>query len=190
MNPIRTGIPLPHSLKSRLIIVLLLASFIPVSLIGGISYYTIYNLLANKLEKGVQSNLEQEKQNLDITLSNLDYASQQLALFGDIRNHYNAFISQSDPLERGAIEKDVYKFTTIVNYTNPDLGLMTYFLPDDDTFLFSNMNVNPDLHIRQFPHIATPYAGLEFLGPHRTLYPYSDNRVLSVLRTVGGGTAG
>ncbi|QHW34719.1 hypothetical protein GZH47_30605 [Paenibacillus rhizovicinus] len=187
MVRVPNGVLLPHSLKTRLIIVLLLASFIPVSLIGGISYYTIYHLLANKLEKGVQSTLEQEKMSLDNTLNNLDYASQQLTLFGDIRNHYNAFISQSDPLERGAIEKDVYKFTTIVNYTNPDLGLMTYYLPGSDTYLFSNMNVSPNLHIQQFPHISTPYAGLEFLGPHRTLYPYSDNRVLSVLRTVSGG---
>ncbi|SFJ31295.1 two-component system, sensor histidine kinase YesM [Paenibacillus sp. UNC496MF] len=183
----RFGIPLPHSLKFRLIAVLLLAAVIPVSLIGGISYYTIYNLLSGKLEKGIHSTLNQEKTSLDATLSNLDYASQQLALIGDIRNRYEAYIHRKDPLERSEIEKDVYKYTTIVNYTNPDLGFMSYYLPDDGSFLFSNMNVNPELHILQFPRIATPYAGLEFLGPHRTLYPYSDNTVLSVLRTVGGG---
>jgi two-component system sensor histidine kinase YesM len=159
-----------------------------VSLIGCISYYTIIHLQAGKLEKGIQNTLDQEKQSLDATLSNMDYASQQLALFGDIRNHYNEYVSRKDPLDKAEIEKDVYKYTTIVNYTNPDLGLMSYYLPDDETFLFSNMNVNPDLHIGQFSKIATPYAGLQFLGPHRTLYPYSDNTVLSVLRTVAGGT--
>ncbi|QHT59601.1 hypothetical protein GXP70_06300 [Paenibacillus lycopersici] len=182
------GLSMTHSLKSRLIVVLLFAAVFPVSLIGGISYYTITQLQAGKLEKGIQNTLDQEKMNLDATLSNMDYASQQLALFGDIRNHYKEYVSRKDPLDRADIEKDVYKYTTIVNYTNPDLGFMSYYFPDDDAFLFSNMNVNPDLHIARFSKIATPYAGLQFLGPHRTLYPYSDNTVLSVLRTVSGGS--
>ncbi|WP_308634392.1 sensor histidine kinase [Paenibacillus silvisoli] len=172
----------PSSLKARLIIVLLLSAIIPMSLIGISSYYTIDLLLENKVEKGVQHNLEQEKKGLDTMLQNMDYASQQLLLFKELRDYYDEYSASPDPFKRAEIEKKVNGYTALVNYTNPDLGLMTYYLPEKSTYIFSSMNVRADGGLEQFPLLAKPNPSIKFHGPHHTLYPYSDNLVLSVFR--------
>ncbi|MBC8079017.1 MAG: histidine kinase [Gorillibacterium sp.] len=173
-----------RSLKKRLIATILLASLFPVSLIGGVSYYSIVAILKNKVQRGVQTTLEQERIGLDSTLKSLDYASQQLAYYGNINENYRTYKEKSDALEKAEIEGTVLKFMTLVNYTNPDLGLMTFYVPEDHNFVFSNMNVNPQIHLENEVKLAKPLSNLSFNGPHQTIYPYSTNKVLSVLRIV------
>ncbi|MFC4776266.1 sensor histidine kinase [Paenibacillus sp. GCM10023252] len=179
---------LPGSLKVRLLIALLLASFIPVAMIGGVSLHSIYSILENKVERGFVTTLEQERKGLENAFNNLDYASKQLAYYGDIRDSYNLYVGQSDPLVRAELERNVNRYMTIVNYTNPDLGLMTFYVPEDEQYIFPNMNIRTGVDIENHLLASRASYNLSFHGPHRTLYPYSDNQVLSVIRSIDQGS--
>ena len=75
---------MPRTLKHRLILLLLLCALIPLLLIGSISYSSMYSLLKNKAEKGIAGTLTQVRLSFENTLSQLNYASQQLVFEGEI----------------------------------------------------------------------------------------------------------
>src|SRR5690349_477419 len=54
-----------YSLKGRMTTVFLLSSFMTFVLVSSASYYTIYSILYNKLEKNVQLTVDQTTRELD-----------------------------------------------------------------------------------------------------------------------------
>ncbi|AZN42501.1 sensor histidine kinase [Paenibacillus albus] len=173
---------LPYQLKHRLFAMLVLSVLIPLSLIGVISYYGIYNVLQNKVEKGVVSSLEQERKGMESVLSNLDYSSRQLAFEGKVGKDLKSYLATNDPLDKKMIGTEIENYISLINYTNPLLGLTAYYLPDSKQFLFENLYINPQLDVDTFSKINQEKSNYTIHGPHRTLYTNSKNTVFSIMR--------
>ncbi|NBD22336.1 cache domain-containing sensor histidine kinase [Paenibacillus glycinis] len=179
---------LPYTLKRRLLAMLLLSVMIPLSLIGAISYYGIYNVLQNKVERGVEKNLEQERNGLESVLSNLDYSSRQLAFEGKVGKDLKAYLKKDDLVVKQKLGEEIEDYISLINYTNPLLGLTAYYLPETKQFLFENLYINPKLSIESFHKITTDTDNYTLNGPHRTLYVNSDNSVFSIMRETEAGS--
>ncbi|ANE45744.1 hypothetical protein SY83_04885 [Paenibacillus swuensis] len=171
-----------HSLKTRLIGILVLSTLIPVLLIGSVSYYSIYYLLQNKVEKGIRYNLQQEKESLVSILENLDYASRQLAFEGQIGTDLRSFLVTTDPSEKLGLTRNIEKYMDLVGYTNPNLGFIAYYLPREQTFLFDNQFVKEAVDFQAVSKLSAK-NDITYYGPHPSLIGKS-HPVLSILRPI------
>lgn len=173
---------LPYTLKTRLLVMLILSVTIPLLLIGAISYYGIYTLLQNKVERGVEKNLEQERNGLESVLGNLDYSSRQLAFEGKVGKDLATYLQTDDPVDKQELGDEIEDYIALINYTNPLLGLTAYYLPATKQYLFENLYMNPSLNIEHFHTLNVEEGKYTISGPHRTLYVNSRNEVFSILR--------
>ncbi|MFC5406370.1 sensor histidine kinase [Cohnella soli] len=173
-----------HSLKNRMIAVLLLSALIPLMLSGGISYFSITSILENKIQSGVHSNLKQVQISLTNTLSNLDHVSQQLAFNGTVGRDLAKFLESDDILVRNQLGKDVQNNVNLIRFTNPELGYMFYYFADTGKYVFPEPMVADKFLPDNNPKLL--HRGeLTYYGPHKSvLSRFIDRTVLSVTRKV------
>ncbi|MCS7462101.1 histidine kinase [Paenibacillus doosanensis] len=171
----------PYSLKYQLIVILFISSLTPLILIGSISYFSMYAILQNKAEGGVQSNLHQVRISLEDTIGQLNHTSQQLAFDGRVGKSLESYLS-ADTYEKKRLNDDIRSELSLIHFTNPTLGLMFYYFADDDQKLFENFNVR-DVDILKLP-VLIRFDKITYYGPHRSLNPIDGNEVLSILRKV------
>lgn len=174
--------PKPHSLKYRLILILFISSLAPLIIIGSISYFSMYAILQNKAEGGVQSNLHQVRLLLEDTLGQLNHTSQQLAFDGRVGKSLENYLS-ADLYEKKRLNDEIRSELGLIHFTNPTLGLMFYYFEKDKQVLFENFNVREDYDLKQLP-VLIKFDKLTYMGPHLSLNPIDGNEVLSILRKV------
>ncbi|MDO7907599.1 histidine kinase [Paenibacillus sp. JX-17] len=185
MNLMPPHRPLPaKSLKRSLVIYLMIGSLLPLAIIVVITYYTIYSILENKIQDGISASLKQEAAALENTINNLDFASKQFALDGQIVGEVSAFLEEGQVSRKLSIMSDINNKITLVNFTNPYLGITAYIIPEAaDPVLFTNFNIGTDFSMEGLPTLMS-YNGASYYGPHRTKYRQSENMVFSSLRAV------
>lgn len=170
--------------KTKLVIYLMLGCMLPLVLLAVITYYTTYSIMVNKIETGIGAALKQEATGLENTLNNLMFASKQFAVDGQVVEEVFEYLRTQDTFHKSELQDDINKKMNIVNYTNPNLGLMYYYLPGSDTpVLFENLVVTPRFDIERAKPF-THFQGATFFGPHKTFYSRSDNLVFSLTRNV------
>jgi len=175
---------MPRTLKYRLILLLLLCSLIPLLLIGSISYSSMYSLLKNKAERGITGNLHQVRLSFENTLSQLNYASQQLVFEGEIGNKLDAYLdSATDLFDKRQLGQQIQSEISLIHFTNPALGVIFYYLSSTGEVIFANGHVHPDVRIFEHPLLAEQLA-MNYYGPHLSVNPLNGNNVLSVVRKV------
>ncbi|WNR46142.1 sensor histidine kinase [Paenibacillus roseipurpureus] len=121
-----------------------MSALIPLLLLGLTSYYTIYMLLENKVERGIRNSLEVERLNVENLISNLDFASKQL-VYGSIGSRINSYLSSSS-YDQYEFTKNITESLETTTYTNPLIGTMFYYLPatGEELFNFFQLkNINP-----------------------------------------------
>jgi two-component system sensor histidine kinase YesM len=171
------------TLKRRIIIIFLFSSLIPFVSIGLISYYTIYSLLTNKIQTGIQSNLKQVELSLENTISNLNHVSQQLAFQGTVGKKLDQLLSTSQPFERSQVTDELKDVLSLVSFTNPSTGLTLYYFKNDGTYNFENFGVKDNFSLDKLPLLAE-YYGISYYGPHISNNRFDNQYVLSALRKV------
>lgn len=160
------------------------ASILPLSLFGVMTYSSTYAILKNKIQSGIQASLNQEGVALENTLTNLDFASKQFALDDKIVAEIQAYLDERDTFKKAQLMDDMQKKVTLVNFTNPYLGLTFYYAPKSAVpVMFESLTVNPDFDPDKLPHF-TDYNGASYAGPHRTVYSGGSNIVFSAFRRV------
>ncbi|KRE69565.1 sensor histidine kinase [Paenibacillus sp. Soil750] len=174
--------PKPHSLKSRLIIILFISSLAPLILIGSISYFSMYAILQNKAEGGALSNLHQVRIMLEDTIGQLNHTSQQLAFDGRVGKSLETYLS-ADIYEKKRLNDEIRSELGLIHFTNPTLGLMFYYFENDNQVLFENFSVNDKHDLKNLP-VLIKFDKLTYMGPHLSLNPIDGNQVLSILRKV------
>ncbi|MGG1637544.1 sensor histidine kinase [Paenibacillus sp. NRS-1760] len=173
------------TLKKRIIIIFLLSSLIPFISIGLISYYTIYSILTNKIQSGIQSNLNQVELSLENTISNLNHVSQQLAFEGSVGKKLDEFLASADrkPFERYKMISNLKEELSLITFTNPSIGLTLYYFQDDHSYDLENLGVKDNFFPEKSPLLAK-YSGISYYGPHMSNNRFENQYVLSALRKV------
>ncbi len=144
------------------------------------SVYSIASILANKIDKGIQSNLSIVQHNLEKTLENLDYTSQQFTASGLIGQTMGEILKSSDSFEMLALRNVMQENITLLNFTNPIVGLTLYYDTETMEVLHSNQ-ITKELRFEELPALLVT-RGTSYYGPHQSLYRYSDNLVFSQTR--------
>ncbi|UVI28823.1 cache domain-containing sensor histidine kinase [Paenibacillus spongiae] len=171
------------SLKTRLVVTLLMSTLIPLLLLGAISYLALQNVFQQKIENGIQNTLSQTRVNLENTLSNMEYASLQLSQEGTVGQALSELFSSRRIFEQLQLTTEIQQNMNLVNFTNPYLGVMLYYFSDKKEFRFQNREIRNDFAIESLP-LLSKTKGASFFGPHPTGYKYSQNTVFSMIRPI------
>ncbi|KRF43660.1 sensor histidine kinase [Paenibacillus sp. Soil787] len=174
---------LTPTLKSRMIIILLLSTLIPLFLLGAVSVVSFKNSTSKKIESGLFNTLKLTSSSLQSTLNNMDYASLQLTNEGSVGQKLLSYMSMDSSYQKLELSQAIQSNLNLVNFTNPDLGIILYRLSKENEIPFQNLVIRPDADFSNLPLLAKWKGGV-FSGPHRTLYRYGDNQVFSLLRPV------
>lgn len=173
------------TLKKRIFIIFLCSTLIPFICIVLISYYTIYSILTNKIQNGIQSNLKQVELSLESTISNLNHVSQQLAFPGSVGKKLDQMLSlpPSQTYERSQMISNLRDELSLVTFTNPNIGLTLYYFQKDNTYDLENVGVKDNFSPEKLPLLAE-YSGISYYGPHISNNRFDNNFVFSALRKV------
>jgi two-component system sensor histidine kinase YesM len=172
-----------YSLKTRLIIILLLTALFPLLLLGTVSYLSIQSIIHQKMENGIHTTLNQTKLGLENTLSNMEYTSLQLSNEGSVGQKLESLQSSQSYFDQLHITNEIQNNINLVNFTNPYLGVMLYYFSDEKKVRFQSLEVIDNFNLDQLPLLAE-YKGVLFYGPHKTKYKYGNNIVFSLVRPV------
>ncbi len=173
-----------RSLRRTLVVYLMIGSLLPLFLVGVLTYTSIYSILSGKIQSGISAGLNLEAITLENTLNNVDFASKQFALDGQIVDEVSTFLLEKQVFKKAQIMSSINEKINLVNFTNPNLGLTAYILPDsEDPVLFTNLSMKRDFDSDKLPPFIH-YNGGEYFGPHQTMYSDSDNIVFSEMRVV------
>lgn len=172
----------PYSLKHRLIISLFMTALMPLILVGSISYVSLSSILDNKAERGVRSHLNQVRFSLENTLSQLNHVSQQLAFDGRVGKNLERYFL-ADSYEKKALHDEIVSELSLINFTNPTLGLTFYYIEGTNRYLFENYRVQEPFDIDGLP-VLMKTSKITYYGPHTSLNPLDGSQVFSVKRKV------
>jgi two-component system, sensor histidine kinase YesM len=173
----------PTSLKRKLIYVLLFSTLIPLLLIGIISYTSMHTILENKITSGIHSNLKQVRVSLENVLGNLNYASQQLAFDGRVGKDIYAYMSDEHPYDRKILAGEIETEMNLLTSTNPNIGLMFYYMKGTNQILFPNLLVRDGFNPEHLPAF-TKLQNMIYYGPHQTLNAQFNRSVMSLTRKI------
>ncbi|WP_052488031.1 hypothetical protein [Gordoniibacillus kamchatkensis] len=143
-----------NSLKTRLIVILLLNALIPLSLLGTVAYLSIESIFHQKIENGIRNTLKQTKVGLENMLSNAEYASLQLSNEGSVGQKLENLLTSSSYFDQMQTTEEIQRNINLVNFTNPYLGLMFYYFQDDHRIMFQNLEVQNNFSLDQLPVLA------------------------------------
>jgi two-component system, sensor histidine kinase YesM len=172
------------SLRRTLVIYLMTGSLLPLLLVGVLTYSSVYSVLSNKIKSGISASLKQEAANLENAINNLDFASKQFALDGQIVNEVAGFIQEQQVFNKSQMMTSIQEKINLVNFTNPYLGLTAYIEPDaPEPVLFTNLQIAEKFDSTVLPRFIQ-YNGADYYGPHPTKYSTRSNLVISEMRAV------
>ncbi|KZS48849.1 hypothetical protein AWU65_24385 [Paenibacillus glucanolyticus] len=172
---------IPTSLKRKLVYVLVFSTLVPLLLIGMISYMSMHTILEKKITSGIHSNLKQVRVSLENVLSNLNYSSQQLALDGRIGKDIYAYLTTEQPYGRKMLAGQIETEMNLLTSTNPNIGLMFYYLKDSEQILFPNLLVKDHFQPERLP-VFTELQSMTYYGPHPTYNAHFNRTVMSLTR--------
>jgi len=172
------------TLRRTLIFYLLIACLIPPLMLAVYTYSSMHSILKHKISAGIEASLKQEATGIENLLSNLDFVSKQFALDGQTAARVNEYMSTTSLSEKVAMIEQIEATFNVVNFTNPNVGLMVYYHDNtEQPILFNNLSVREDFNIDQLP-LFVRYNGTAYYGPHQTQYKNSENIVFSSIREV------
>lgn len=182
--PIKGHAPAVKSLRKTLFIYLVIGTLLPLLLVGVVTYSSIYSILSGKIGNGISASLRQEASSLENAIDNMDFASKQFALDGQIVQEMTSFIQEKQIYRKSQMMNSINQKINLVNFTNPYIGLTAYIMPGaKDPVLFTNMSARRNFDISTLPSFMR-YNGADYYGPHPTMYVVGDNLVFSEKRAV------
>ncbi|WP_232510323.1 sensor histidine kinase [Paenibacillus crassostreae] len=183
MNRLRVYLYDYLTLKRRIIIIFLFSSVIPFITIVLISYFTIYSILTNKIQTGIQNNLRQVGLSLENSINNLNHVSQQLAFGGVVGNKLDELMSTTEPFARSKVMSDLKEELGLITFTNPSIGLTLYYFLNDHSYELENSGVKDPFSPQDLPLLAE-YSKISYYGPHVSNNRFDNQFVLSAMRKV------
>ncbi|WP_123040409.1 sensor histidine kinase [Cohnella candidum] len=172
-----------YSLKNRVTAVFLLSSMITFILVSAASYYTIYSILYNKIEKSIQLTLDQVSRDTDSAMDNLLSVSSQLSYGGIVSNDLANFLSTDSYSSKRTHYDNINSYLNLIDYTNPTAGFHFYYRKDSKDILFGNANLNRDFSLDGLP-VLTQKTLFTFYGPYKSFSGGQSDLVISMSRPV------
>lgn len=183
MKALSQGAPISLTLKKRILMIFTASTLIPFISTAFVSYNAITSIQNTKLQSSIESNLRQVQLSLETTISNLNHVSQQLAYQGSIGKQLEQFLLEREPYGRIWRTEDIKTQLNLITFTNPNIGLTTYYFSQSGATLFENSDVKDTFNLESLPLLARYYT-ISYYGPHISQDVLSNQYVLSALRKV------
>lgn len=174
------------SLRTRIVTTFLMASSIPFLSAVLVSNWAIGTLQDDKLETSVAANLHQVRLSVEKSWDNLNLVSQQLTSPGISTDLLNAYLAASSPAARALSRVNETNLVDQVVFTNPNIGLVLYWLERSGQYDFESSRVKQEFSPRAGT-IMKQSVSTEYHAPHPSQDQFSNRLVLSVLRKVETG---
>jgi len=173
-----------YSLKNRVTAAFLLSSLITFVLVSSASYYTIYSILYNKIEKNIQTTLDQVVKDTDRAMDNLLSVSSQLSYRGTVSNDLANYLSTDSYASKRAYMDIITSYLNLIDFTNPNAGFHFYSSEANGDLLFANGSLDRKLDLQSLP-LLTNKSLFALYGPHPSFRAGdASGFVLSVSRPV------
>jgi len=156
-----------YSLKSRVTAAFLISSLITFALVASASYYTIYFIAYNKVERSIDLTMEQLVKDLNMTLDNMTLVSHQLSYGGALANDLYEFLTSDSYAAKRRHYDRINEYMFLIDNTNPNVGLHFYFDEATGERMFPNER-GAIADVETLPPLAN-HAVYEFHGPHPTV---------------------
>jgi two-component system sensor histidine kinase YesM len=171
------------SLKRKIIIPLMQVVLVCCVLMAAVSYNAIYTMQQNKIKTAMSFDLSQISVSLSQTFSGLLQISQQMSPEGNIGNMVDINFYVSEPYEKSVIAKEITSTIGLVSFSNPDTELVMYYHASDSISLFSTLPLRNDFSLLALPELSKS-TEISFQAPHISQCRFSDDKVISVTRSV------
>ncbi len=170
------------TLKKRILLVFFAGIIIPYLCVGVFSYNTIVTVLANNIDKNMFLNLKQVQENLKYTINNINHVSQMLTYDESICEKMDKYITSESNYEKSVLAEEIKSGLRIISFTNPNIGLILFYIADDDEYIFENAGIKEDFNINELP-VFSEYYGIDYYGPHLSYNRFVGNKyVISAMR--------
>jgi two-component system sensor histidine kinase YesM len=109
-----------------------------------------------------------------------------LVLIGTI-SYFSMYAILKNKVEAGVKSKllkdEIQSQLNLIHFTNPTLGLIFYYLGNNNQKLFENFSVRENSDPNKLPKLFN-FNTITYFGPHLSLNPIDGNQVLSIMRQV------
>jgi len=172
-----------YLLKHRVTLLFLLSTLVTFLFVSSISYYTIYSILYNKIERGIQDTIRQCVGDMEREIDNLAMVSQQLTFEGIIAGEVNDYLFSTSYAEKRRHSDNIMVFFNLMDYTNPNVGLRFYYHGDFSELHFNNHTLKDRIELSSLP-ILSENKLYTIYGPHASLASEKDDLVISISRSM------
>lgn len=174
-----------NTVKGRMILILIMSSVVPLSLLGGVSYSSLYSFRQTTLTQGIQEDIEKEMINLDNLLKNLNFVSQQIALDEAFARNIHLYLQTDDPFVRHDILTEASDRFSLMTFISPYAGTIALLDAESGEPFLSSFPVYDRIDPDSFP-VLTDARGITYHAPHptREKYDSKSSMVFSISRLV------
>ncbi len=169
------------SLKTRISLVFGLSTLVLLMLTVFISYFSMSNILTEKLHSAYKSNLKQLKVSIENAIDDMNYVSQQIAFSSNLRNNLLVYLESESPYDRLKHFEELNDELNVITFSNPNIGLSLLYVDSDDRILFKSKGIKNDFDIHHAPLLIEGH-NMNNYGPHISQERYKDQYVLSTVR--------
>ncbi|WP_167859613.1 sensor histidine kinase [Paenibacillus cymbidii] len=162
---------------------MLLNLIVPLAFIFIITYFSILSIFENKIQGGIQSNLQQMVFSLDNEMNSLERVAQQLSFEGGINVKLEQYLTSTDYYEKYQLETSIRTNMELTRYMNPNVGFTEYYFSDTNQAAISQAQAKADFNPLQFP-LLKKEGWFSYQGPHLSAVPQSSSQVLSIDRKI------
>ena len=174
---------LPYSLRNRLILSLVLSSIIPVVVIGLISYTYIHSINVNKVQEGIQSNVNWLKETTDDELNELNYISLQILYSSSMVENIERFFATDRMFEKVEIVNTIDENLGLINFANQNIDYSFYYFDEQRKILSKSKDLDNDFEEEgRLPLFRQ--NEIAFYSPHKSQFQYEEKSVVSIIRTL------
>lgn len=180
---IPTRLPLPSTLKARIVATFSVSVLLCCILMTFVSYNALRSMQENKIESALRLNLDEQVNKLDQTYAYLLQITQQMSPEGTVGSLVQEYFLSREPFDRLMLSRDISSNLNLITFSNPNVLLLLYFDPSTGRTEFGNYPTTraftPELKEDLSTQVEVTYQ-----APHRTLYSFSDSTVVSLRRSV------
>lgn len=171
------------TVKKKIVTIFLLFYMLIFVSITIVSFFTVNILTKNNITASMLNNLYHAQLYLEKKLSNLDYVSQQIAYSNEVLEMLKKYKDETTPYYQAEIRKAIGTRINLIAFSNPDIGLVTFFDDLKNTVIYNNFTLDTSTKLETFPPLNNE-RGIVYYGPHPSLSKTMKDTVISAKRTI------
>ena len=170
------------TLKTRMRILLIASSIIPLLLIWFFTDFQVYELYQKNTDAIIQNELAQMEININTPMSNMKYVSQQLVIDENLTHKLRDFFVAKDEVRRVNALKFLQEQIAVYEVSNPNIGNITFFYEENDVVQKLNATSLAQSYMPLPQTLLSTQSHISYYGPHKTASVVGDYPVISLVR--------